>query len=337
VSVELRAREPGRVEVVEASPRDPGPGEVRVAVKRCGICGSDLHWFLGRQPAPGVCPGHEISGVVDALGPGVSGWTRGDAVAVEPVVRCTRCELCRRGDYHLCSRLTLGGVTFPGGMATSLVVPSYTLFRLPRAVDAELGALAEPLAVTVHALRLAGVGERSRVLVLGAGTIGLLSAVAARHLGAEFVAITARHPHQRDAAGRLGCDQVLDPGKPGEVGRRPHAVIETVGGRATTVSDGVNVVARGGTVVVVGLFDVSPVFDPLVFIVKEARIVGSMIYNRRGDEADFDTALAILAERGGELRPLVTHVFALGDAQRAFETAADKSSGAVKVMLDPTP
>jgi 2-desacetyl-2-hydroxyethyl bacteriochlorophyllide A dehydrogenase len=242
--------------------------------------------------------------------------------------------LCRRGDYHLCARLELGGVTFPGGMASHLVVPSYTLFRLPEALDFEIGALAEPTAVVVHALRLAGVGQGSRVLVLGAGTIGQLAAVAARHFGAEFVAITARHPHQKNAATRLGCDQVLDPDRQGEVERRPHSVIETVGGRASTVADAVNVITRGGTVVIVGLFDAAPAFDPLALIVKEVRLVGSMVYNRRGPEADFDTALAILAARGPDLRHLVTHSFALRDAQRAFETAADKKSGAIKVMLD---
>jgi 2-desacetyl-2-hydroxyethyl bacteriochlorophyllide A dehydrogenase len=335
VGIELRAREPGTVEIVDAPARDPGPGAVRVAVRRCGICGSDLHWFLGRQPLPGVCPGHEISGVVDAVGAGVTKWSAGDRVAVEPVVRCEACELCRRGDYHLCPRLQLGGVTFPGGMASHLVVPSYTLYRLPAAVDFELGALAEPTAVVVHALRLAGATQGSRVLVLGAGTIGQLAAVAARQLGAEFVAVTARHPHQRDSAERLGCDQVLAPGAAGEVAKRPGIVIETVGGSASTVDEALGVVARGGTIVVVGLFEASVAFNPLVFMVKEVRIVGSMIYNRRGRESDFDTALEILAQRGNELRHLVTHAFALRDAQRAFATAADKKSGAVKVMLEP--
>jgi 2-desacetyl-2-hydroxyethyl bacteriochlorophyllide A dehydrogenase len=220
-------------------------------------------------------------------------------------------------------------------MASDVVVPDYTLFRLPAALDFELGALAEPMAVTVHALRLAGVAAGTPVLVLGAGTIGQLAAVAARHLGAEFVAVTARHAHQRDAAARLGADQVLDPDRTADVERRPHAVIETVGGSASTIDDGLNVVARGGTVVMVGLFDGTPVFNPLIMLVKEARLVGSMVYNRRGDVADFDTALEILAGRGAELRSLVTDVFGLGDAQHAFEVAADKKSGAVKVMLAP--
>lgn len=325
----------GRVETVVAEVREVGPGEVRVAVHRCGICGSDLHWFAGRQPVPQVCPGHEISGVVDAVGAQVVGWSRGDRVAVEPLDRCGTCERCIRGDYHLCSKAQLFGVTLPGGMATSLVVPAHCLFRLPAAVDFELGALTEPLAVAVHALRLAGVGDGSTVLVLGAGTVGQLACVAAHRLGAAFVAATARHPQQKEAARRLGCDQVLDPTRVADVARRPQVVIETVGGTADTLDDAVSAVIRGGTVVIVGLFDRSPSFNPLAMLIKEVRIVGSMVYNRRAGEADFDVALSILADRGEELRSLVTDVFSLDDAQTAFERAALKSSGSVKVMLAP--
>lgn len=285
---------------------------------------------------PPVCPGHEMSGIVDAVGAGVSRVREGDRVAVEPLVRCGECTLCRCGDYHLCARLLIPGLTAHGGMATSLVVPAYTLFALPASVDFELGALAEPTAVTVHALRLANVGSGSRVLILGAGTIGLLTAAAARHLGAEHVSITARHEHQRDAALQLGCDEVLSPDRACDVGGTPGAVIETVGGTASTVEDAVGVVARGGTVVVVGLFEQAPAFNPLAFIMKEVRIVGSMVYNRKAGKADFDVALELLADRGPALRRLVTHVVPLRDAQAGFETAADKTTGAVKVMLDPT-
>jgi 2-desacetyl-2-hydroxyethyl bacteriochlorophyllide A dehydrogenase len=283
-----------------------------------------------------VCPGHEISGVVEALGRDVRGWSEGDRVTIEPIVRCGACDYCRRGDYHLCSRIQFHGVTLPGGMATSVVVPAYTLFKLPAAVDFELGALTEPTAVTVHALRLGGVKKGSRVLVLGAGTIGQLAAASARHLGADSVAITARHAHQREAARRLGCDQVLDPERAAELDPRPHVVIETVGGTAETLGDGIDAVARGGSVIVVGLFDHAPRFDALKTLLKEVHVVGSMVYNRPGKTADFDTALEILADRGEDLRHLVTHVFPLANAQRAFETAADKTTGAVKVMLQPS-
>jgi len=330
----LRADAVGRVAALPTAPRDPQAGEVRVAVERCGICGSDLHWFLGRMPLPGVCPGHEISGTVDALGAEVTGWTAGERVTIEPIVRCGECPRCRAGDYHLCRSVNLYGVGLPGGMATHVVVPAYCLYRLPASVDYELGALAEPLAVTVHALRLADVGPDSTVLVLGAGTIGQMTIAAARHLGVRRIGATARYAHQRAAAERLGCDEVLSPDQP-RMSERPTVVIETVGGHTTTVADAVQVIDAGGTVVITGLFEDTPKFDPLTMLMKEVRIVASMVYNRHGPASDFDTALDILATRGGDLRRLVTHTFPLTDAQHAFETAADKSSGAIKVMLAP--
>jgi threonine dehydrogenase-like Zn-dependent dehydrogenase len=126
----------------------------------------------------------------------------------------------------------------------------------------------------------------------------------------------------------------LSPEQP-RMSRRPTVVIETVGGHATTVADAVQAIDAGGTVVITGLFEDTPKFDVLTMLMKEVRIVASMVYNRRGPASDFDTALEILAARGADLRPLVTHTFALADAQRAFETAADKKSGAIKVMLAP--
>jgi 2-desacetyl-2-hydroxyethyl bacteriochlorophyllide A dehydrogenase len=335
VDLEARALAAGRIEAVEVPRPDPGVGEVRVRVRRCGICGSDLHYFTGHSAPPGVCPGHEISGEVDAVGTGVSGWHEGDRVAIEPLERCGTCSRCLAGDYHLCRELGILGLTRAGGMATHVVTPAYTLFALPPSVDFALGALCEPLAVTVHGARLAGVREGARVLVLGAGTIGLLAIVAARRLGAGFVAATAKHAHQRDLALGLGCDQVLEPAAVDGLGERPEAVIETVGGTARTVGDAVRVIVPGGTVSIIGLFEETPAFEPLVMLAKEVRLVGSMTYNRHGAEADFDTALALLADRGEDLRPLLTHAFPLDRAQEAFQTAADKSTGAIKVAIEP--
>ncbi len=332
---QLRVVEAGKVEVEEAAELSPASGEVIVEVRRCGVCGSDLHWFKGHGPLPPVCPGHEISGIVSSVGRDVATIREGDRVAVEPLVRCGSCEPCRRGDYHLCAMLNLHGITLPGGMASSISAPAYCLFPLPEGIDFELGALTEPLAVTVHAARLGGVGPGSRVLILGAGTVGLLTACAARHLGAEFVAITARHPQQKAMAESLGCNQVLDPGDFHQVQCEPSVVIETVGGNAPTLGDAMMAVQKGGNIVVVGLFEQSPEINPMLLILKELRISGSMVYNRSGGVADFHTALDILSARADDLTGLISHRFPLEQAQAAFDTAADKHSGAVKVLISP--
>ncbi len=336
MGIEARYQGVGRIGVTDVPTAAPGSGEVRVRIQRCGVCGSDLHCFRGHADLPTGCPGHEMSGIVDAVGDGAGDVREGDRVVVEPLRRCGTCRHCTAGNYHLCGRLTLCGVTSPGGMASHIVVPAYTLFALPSSLDFELGALAEPVAVAVHAARLGGVGRGSRVLVLGAGTIGLVAAAAARHLGAGYVAISARHPQQRRLAESLGVDEVLDPDKLRTSGEKPDVVLETVGGNASTVADGMLAVARGGTIVVIGLFEKTPAFDPGVMILKEVRVVGSMVYNRPPTGiADFELALDCIGANAGALRGLVTHTFALGDVQKAFETAADKKSGAVKVMLAP--
>ncbi len=333
---EARYQGLGRIGVVEVAATTPGPGQVRVSVQRCGICGSDLHAFRGRGMLPPSCPGHEMSGIIDAVGPGARGVREGDRVTIEPLSRCGRCRHCLAGDYHLCGGLQFLGLGLAGGMATHLLAPDYTAFALPADIDFELGALSEPTAVAVHSARLAGVRDGSRVLVLGAGTIGLLAAAACRHLGAGFVAITARHPQQRALAEALGVDQVLSPDDSGSVSETPDAVIETVGGEATTVSDAVYAVARGGTVVIVGLFEKTPVFEPLIMLVKELRLVGSMVYNRPASGgADFEVALDLLSSKAQVLRGLITHTFNLSNIQEGFETAADKKSGAVKVLIAP--
>ncbi|MFN2375822.1 MAG: zinc-binding dehydrogenase [Candidatus Binatia bacterium] len=336
MGLEAHYEGPGRIRAVEKDEIEPGEGEVRVRIERCGICGSDLHCFRGHAPLPGVCPGHEMSGVVDAIGGGVTGLGRGSRVVVEPLLRCGSCRHCRGGNYHLCGRLSLCGVSAPGGMASAIVVPAYTLFLLPSSLDFDLGALAEPTAVAIHAARLGGVGHGSRVLVLGAGTIGLVAAAAARHLGAAHVAITARHPQQRKLAEALGVDVVLDPAQLRIAGEKPDVVLETVGGEATTVADGMLAVARAGTIVVIGLFEKTPVFDPGVMILKEVRLVGSMVYNRPpAGIADFELALECIEANAAAMRGLVTHTFPLAEVQAAFEMAADKKSGAVKVLLAP--
>lgn len=336
MALETRYESVGRIGLVEVPTLCPGDGEVLVRIERCGICGSDLHVFRGHSALPGVCPGHEMSGIVEALGRGATGVREGDRVAVEPAMRCGACRQCKQGNYHLCGRLSLCGVSAPGGMATHIVVPNYTLFPLPSAIDFELGALAEPTAVSIHAARLGGVTKGSRVLILGAGTIGLVAAAAARHLGASYVAISARHPQQKELAKALGVDEVLEPDALRTAGEKPDVVLETVGGEATTVADGLLAVSRGGTIVVIGLFEKTPVFDPGILVLKEVRLVGSMIYNRPSSGgADFDLALQCIEEHADALRQLVTHTFAISDVQKAFETAADKKSGAVKVMLAP--
>ncbi|MEO8601425.1 MAG: alcohol dehydrogenase catalytic domain-containing protein [bacterium] len=314
--------------------------EVVVRVRACGICGSDLHWFTGHGRPPRVCPGHEIAGEVVGLGDAVTTWREGDRVAIEPMAVCGVCRYCRADMPQLCVRLRIFGMHLNGGLAERIAVPASALFALPDGMDWAVAALAEPLAVAVHALRLAAIDAGQRVLVLGSGSVGLLGVLAARAAGAAEVWITARYPHQAQQARELGATRVFATTAEADAERRGlagehavDAVIETVGGSADTIADALHCVRPAGTVVVLGVFTGSPPLPATTLLVKEARLVGSMMYDRRTVPVDFAAAIALLADHTERIAPLVTHRFGLDDVQRAFETAADKSSGAIKVCV----
>jgi 2-desacetyl-2-hydroxyethyl bacteriochlorophyllide A dehydrogenase len=320
----------------------PEAGEVLVRVRACGICGSDLHFYAGELPTPMKCPGHEISGEIAAVGADVGTLVAGDRVAIEPLLRCGRCWACVVGDYQLCDHLSILGTSVDGGFADFLCVPAYAAFQLPDDLDFAVGALTEPLAVGVHGIRLADVRMGDRVVVLGAGTIGLLVILAARAAGTSEVLITARHPQQAATARALGATEVFTADDAGvddlvqlNHERPVDAVIETVGGHADTLNDALRIVRKGGRIAVLGFFTTPPQLNPIFLILKEPRIIGSLTYGRSGPRTDFDVALDILRREAGSARALITHRFGLDDIAAAFETAADKKSGAVKVTVMP--
>lgn len=335
-------REAGRVEVDETPCPVPGEGEALLKVSRCGICGSDLHWYHGVIPLPRVCPGHEISAVVADVGPGVINVKPGDRVAVEGFNTCGVCAYCRSSDYQRCTNNKMIGMTVPGGFAEYLTSRTRHLFPIPAGVDDEIAQLTEPLAVSVHALRLAELEIGQRVLVLGSGTIGLTAIVAARAGGAGEIIATARRPQQRAAALALGASQVLDPGDSGALYdyafRNPvDIVVETVGDANQTLGDAVTCARPGGTIAILGVFMQQPTLNALFVMMKELRIVGSLCYGRQSARADFDVALDILARQGDEMRrSMITHRFPLAEIDQAFQVANDKRSGSIKVSIAPS-
>lgn len=327
------------IELREVVTPTPGSGEVVVKVERCGICGSDLHFYSGGFPPPPVCPGHEMSGQVAAIGSGVTSVKEGDRVAVEPLVVCGTCAHCRTGNYQVCPIFQVLGNTVEGGFAEYVKVPSYTLFALPKGVDFEVGALTEPLAVAVHAQRLCPLEVGDRVLVLGAGTIGLMAVAAAKAGGAGEIWIAARHAHQAAAARLLGATHVFSgTTAAGELSQAASEhpidlVVETVGGHADTLNEAIHLVRRRGTVVVLGIFSTAPSINAIALVIKEVRLIGSMTYGRSAARADFDRALDILGREPETFRRLVTHRVALHDVAKGFELAADKGSGSIKVSV----
>jgi threonine dehydrogenase-like Zn-dependent dehydrogenase len=304
----------GRADVVEA-PRPTGDGVV-VDVRAAGICGSDLHMielgFTGDRTI-----GHEIAGVAPD----------GTRVAIEPLVPCGHCALCREGSYHLCGEVgaSLYGLTADGGMADQIVVPARALVPLPDDLDLADASLVEPMAVAVHGLGLAAATAEDRVAVVGAGSIGLCAAAATVARGAT-VDVSARHDHQRAAAQQLGAGT--------ETSGSYDLVIETAG-----TEDAMRRAARlagpKGRVLMLSVHW-QPITSPgMSMWTKEVTVLHSFTYCGRGPRRDIDVAAEILAATPSIGDALITHRFPLDDAAAAFDTAADRAAGAIKVVLEP--
>lgn len=322
----------GGIELEAVEPAPLPEGWVRLRVAACGICGSDLHMLRHHLlRVPGASPGHEFVGYPLDGPPGLA-----DALyAVEPRTWCGKCGFCAQGQRHLCPLGKLLGVTAPGGLAESVDAPLASLHRVPSGVEALLASLSEPLAVCVRALDLAQLEAGSRVLVLGAGSIGLLAGLLARDRSAA-VAISARHPQQRAAAAKLGLAALgEDDVAAWARDEQPDVVIETVGGKADTASQALRACRPGGTIVMLGVFAEPRPLDLFALMAKELRVVGSNTYGTGRSGSEFRSAVALLPRYASELAALQTHQFALDEVADAFACADDKKSGAIKVTLLP--
>lgn len=344
----MRAARLGESRTMEAGELpmlDPQPGEVRVRVEACGICGTDLHTLHGGLMPVGHTPGHEAAGRIDALGPGVEGLREGDPVAVEPMVSCGECAECMAGRDSICRRMMLRGVHLPGGMAEHLVISADRAIPLAQGLAPSVAALTEPMAVAVHGLDRGALSKGERVLVLGAGAVGLISLIAARSLGAGEIWITARHPHQAELARQLGATRVLredeaDPGSLDALSRQIDfdLIVESVGGQANTLVAAASAARPGARVAVLGLFTATPELPPLSLLLKELTLAWSNCYHRpTGERSDFARAADIVDDERERLAMLITHEIPLDEVGRAFAIASNKRAGAVKVSVHPSP
>ena len=318
------------IELAEVEPGPLAPGHVRLKVAACGICGSDLHSFRHFLPTrPGDTPGHEVVGTVLDGPAGLA-----DVLyAVEPHTRCSVCDLCLSGKHHLCNEGALIGTRIPGGMSEFVDAPVYTVHPVDPSVAPLPASFAEPLAVCVRAVTMARLEVDSRVLVIGAGAIGLLAALLARDRCAR-VAISARYEHQRRAAADLGVEAVAEADLMSwALDNRPDVIFETVGGEADTIGQAVKAVRKSGRVIVLGVFTGEVSLNGLLLVVKEVELLGSVLYgpSRRG--SDFAAAVSLLPRFQPDLAPLQTHQYPLRAIHQAFDTALDKTTGAIKVTL----
>jgi 2-desacetyl-2-hydroxyethyl bacteriochlorophyllide A dehydrogenase len=301
-------------EVVAVAEPEPDADQVVIDVVTSGVCGSDLH-LLAFGPRPGTL-GHEVGGRLD-----------GRPVTFSPVVHCGTCEPCRHGHSAVCQvgANAVYGIHRDGGMADRVVVERSAVVELPPGIDADLACLVEPVAVGVHGINAAEVVDGMRVAVVGAGTVGLVAAAVARQRGAS-VDIAARHPCQQAAAERLGLGQALS-------GR--YDVTVDAAGTESAVAQAVRSCRPGGTVLISGTYWGDVTMPGMAIQLKELRILPVVYYGHHDGEREIEAAARALLELPELAGALVTHRFPLSDASEAFRVAADKSSGAIKVLLEP--
>jgi 2-desacetyl-2-hydroxyethyl bacteriochlorophyllide A dehydrogenase len=304
----------GGVAVVDVD-EPPGIGEV-LDMRASSICGSDLSYI--RFGSRNIL-GHELAGVRED----------GTPVVVEAIYGCMECEQCRRGAYNLCP--THGqralGIGADGGMAEKFRPPTVRLVPLPSGFDVRDASIVEPASVSWHALRLADTRPGTRVAVVGAGALGLLAVAGARRLGADDVALEARHPYQKEAGERLGARVDAD--------GQYDVVVEAAGSEASLARCG-ELVAPGGTIVVLGVHFGPVQLDWMPLFHKEARVIPSLGYCTHDGGREMEDAAGMLGEDPDIARTLITHRFPIEDAAEAFRVASDRAAGAVRVVIEPS-
>jgi len=311
----------------------PGEGEVVVEVCRCGICGSDLHItedpIFGAQS--GTVLGHEYSGRVMAVGKGIARTKVGDHVAVFPVHGCGKCATCLAGIPAWCSKMRIDG----GGYGQYSLAEEHQLIRLPKTMSLEDGALIEPMAVSLHGVALAKPQPGARVLIIGAGPIGLAAAYWSKHMGAGRIAVTAGSNRRAELALKMGATHFIDPANASPeavnaaLGGPPDIVYEAVG-KVGLIQKAIEYVKVRGTVIVLGLCTPPDTFMPFQFVSKEVTLQASAFY----EVGEFEVAADVLDKDPETPRAMVTDIVDLTNMPAMFEALRHRSTQC-KVLVDP--
>ncbi len=332
----------GDLELIDVQEPEPGPGELKLRVRYCGVCGSDLHEFrsnvitlLGNRQTPIM--GHEFSATVVTLGGGVEGFAVGDLVVVNPGEACGECRYCQSGRDNYCERMLGVGYQRPGGFAEYLCAMASRAIKMAPDAPADQLALTEPLAVALHALNQGGLQQRESVFIAGAGPIGALCVAAARHLGVGRVIVSEPAANRRALAQSLGADEVIDP----SASSASLRVLELTGGAgvdlavecvgiAGALDDCLASTRRGGRIVVVGVFEQPYPILLLRTMLFEHHVVGAFAYRE-----EFAQAAHLIASGGIDVAPVISRTVSLAELPATFaEIEADRNRYH-KVLVSP--
>jgi L-iditol 2-dehydrogenase len=320
-----------------------GPEDVLIRTKSVGICGSDFHyWKTGTIGSMTIKEpqilGHELSGQVMEVGDAVSNLKVGDRVIVEPGVPCRKCRFCKTGRYNLC--LTKRFMSDPptyGAFAEYVAWPSDFVFRMPDSMSFDEGALVEPLAVGVYSVNRAHITPGDIVMIMGAGPVGLMILQAARAAGAGQIYVADIDEWRLEQAMTMGATAVINArddvvGKVQDLSRGDYidVTIEASGSPEAT-NQAVKITRRGGTIVLVGLYEKTEFTYPLLdILMKEVTVVGSYDYANV-----YPRSLALMASKRFDAKVLITHHLPIEEIQKGFRIMDEKKEHVLKVMIHP--
>ncbi len=335
-----------KIEFQEKPKPEINPDDVLVRVEFCGICGSDVHGYLnGILVLPGTVMGHECAGVVTEVGDKVYDFKAGDRVAVKPFAQCGECYWCKKGQYSLCP--TKPGKAFglspenDGAFAEFLSVkyPKKMLFKLPKSVSFEEGALVEPLATSLHAVRISRFGLGDNVVILGAGMIGLGVLQFVKLGGAGKTILLEISEKKAQIAAEMGADAVLNPISEGEglrekifglTGGVGADVVFECAGVPSTFQSCVTLVKSGGQVILVGVNDKEVAFNPFYFVFWEVEMKGSLGYYN-----EFEHVIELLNQKKINTEAMITDIIPLTDLVEKGFSRLLSSQDMVKILVKP--
>lgn len=322
--------------VVDRTIDPPGEGDVQIKVAYCGVCGTDMHIYHGMMDKRVQIPitiGHEMSGVVSAIGDGVEGISVGDKVVVRPLDNRAEVD-SDKGFGHICAQLKFIGIDSPGAMQQIWNVPSFVIHKLSEHTDLKLAALVEPLAVACHDVRLSELKEGETAVVLGGGPIGMLVAMVAKRTGANVI-LSEINEVRRELAKDMGFQVVnpLDVDLVSYIKENTNNymadVVFEVAGVQQTIDAMTEIAGIRGRIVVVAIHGEPRHVDLFKLFWKELKIIGARVY----EKADYEQAISLITEKSIPVEKLITKVEPLSSIQHVFESI-DQNPDGMKVLLD---
>lgn len=339
------------VRIVDTEIPTPAKGEVRIKVEWCGICGTDLHEyeagpiFIPTEPHPitkaqaPITLGHEFSGTIVEVGEDVTDWKVGDRVTPDACLVCGECSYCNKGLYHLCDHLGFNGLALDGGFAEYAIVPAYQLYKLADSMSFEEGALIEPIAVGIHAVKKSRLVMGETAVIIGAGTIGLAALKAAQAAGASKVMVVEISEARKEFARKLGADVVIDPTKENMLetikkhnnGMLADTTMECVG-LDVTLQQAIAATRKMGRIAVAGIFSRPSNNIPMNdIVIGEKEIIGVIAYNY-----DFQTAIDLVAKGIIDAKAFITAQINLDNVvNNGLEELIHNKDNHIKIIVHP--